>query len=214
MTEVLGYTEYAAAGGDMGRGVTCYLASRYPQEVKGIHLTDAGFAGDLVTAEDETLTLSELDYKQRANEWLRKEGAYIKINSTKPQSLAYALSDSPAGMAAWIVEKYHSWSDWPLITMDDLCDCLTLYWITNTAGTSLRAYHGNTFTLPPMGKVIVPTAFAAFPYDVLPVPKEWIERNYPLIMYTEMPRGGHFTALEQPKQYAENISQFMTAIFQ
>lgn len=214
MTEVLGYTEYAAAGGDMGRGVTCYLASRYPQEVKGIHLTDAGFAGDLVAAADETLTPSELDYKQRANEWLRKEGAYIKINSTKPQSLAYALSDSPAGMAAWIVEKYHSWSDWPLITMDDLCDCLTLYWITNTAGTSLRAYHGNTFTLPPMGKVIVPTAFAAFPCDVLPVPKEWIERNYPLIMYTEMPRGGHFTALEQPKQYAENISQFMTAIFQ
>ena len=213
MTEVLGYTEYVASGGDMGRGVTCYLASRYPQEVKGIHLTDVGFAGDLVAAADETLTKEELDYKRRAQEWLCKEGAYISIHSTKPQSLAYALSDSPAGMAAWIVEKYHAWSDWSLITMDDLCDCLTLYWMTNTAATSVRAYHGNSFTLQPLDKITVPTAFAAFPHDVLPVPREWIERNYPIIQYTEMPRGGHFTALEQPDAFAMDISQFMTALF-
>lgn len=213
MTEVLGYQEYAASGGDMGRGVTCYLATRYPQEVRGIHLTDVGFASDLAAAADEDLTPAELDYKRRANEWLRKEGAYINIHSTKPQTLAYSLGDSPAGMAAWITEKYHAWSDWPLLTMDDLCDCLTLYWLTNTACTSIRAYHGNTFTLPPLGKVSVPTAIAAFPCDVLPVPREWIERNFPLVMYTEMPRGGHFTALEQPERFAENISQFMAAIF-
>lgn len=136
MTEVLGYKEYAASGGDMGRGVTCYLAARYPKEVKGIHLTDVGMAGDLVTARDEDLTLDELAYKYKAIEWQRMKGAYINIQSTKPQSLAYALSDLPAGMAAWIVEKYHAWSDWPLLTMDDLCDCLTLYWVTNTACTS------------------------------------------------------------------------------
>ena len=213
MTEVLGYKEYAASGGDMGRGVTCYLAARYPQEVKGIHLTDVGMANDLVNADDETLSPAELDYKRRAKEWLRMEAAYISTHSTKPQTLAFSLSDSPAGMAAWVVEKYHAWSDWPLLTMDDILDCLTLYWMTNTACTSIRAYHGNTFTSPPMGKITVPTAIAAFPHDVLPVPREWVERNYPVIRYAEMPRGGHFTALEQPEQFAQDVSQFMGLIF-
>ena len=212
MTEVLGYKEYAASGGDMGRGVTCYLAANHPQEIRGIHLTDVGFASDLVAAPDEQLTPAELDYKHRANEWLRREGAYINIHSTKPQTLAAALSDSPAGMAAWLVEKYRAWSDWELLTMDDLCDCLTLYWMTNTACTSIRAYHGNSFTLPPLGKITVPTAIAAFPRDILPVPRAWVERNYPVVQYTEMPRGGHFTALEQLEVFAEDISQFMKAI--
>ncbi|MDE7244704.1 MAG: epoxide hydrolase [Oscillospiraceae bacterium] len=212
MTEILGYKEYAASGGDMGRGVTCYLAAKYPQEVKGIHLTDVGMAWDLINAPDEKLSPAELDYKRRANDWLRTEAAYINIHSTKPQTLAYLLSDSPAGMAAWITEKYHAWSDWELLSMDDLLDCLTLYWMTNTACTSIRAYHGNTFTLPPLGKITVPTAIAAFPYDVLPVPMEWVQKNYPVIQYTKMPRGGHFTALEQPERFAANVSQFMNLI--
>ncbi|AEE16472.1 epoxide hydrolase family protein [Treponema brennaborense] len=212
MTEVLGYKEYAASGGDMGRGVTCYLASRYPNEVKGIHLTDVGMAAELVGAPDSKLNSAELDYKRKVNEWLRTEGVYISMNGTKPQTLAYSLSDSPAGMAAWITEKYRAWSDWPLLTMDDILDCLTLYWMTNTAGTAIRVYHGNNFTLPPLGKIQVPTAIAAFPKDILPVPREWIEKNYPVVMYTEMPRGGHFTALEQPEAFAENVSEFLKII--
>ena len=101
MTQVLGYKEYAASGGDMGRGVTCYLAARYPEEVRGIHLTDVGFAANLVAKPDEALTVEELDYKRRAQMWTRMEGAYISINGTKPQTLAYnMLSDSPAGMAS------------------------------------------------------------------------------------------------------------------
>ena len=209
MTQVLGYKEYAASGGDMGRGVTCYLAARYPEEVRGIHLTDVGFAANLVAKPDEALTVEELDYKRRAQMWTRMEGAYISINGTKPQTLAYMLSDSPAGMASWLVEKYHAWSDWELLTMDDLCDCLTLYWMTNTACTSIRAYHGNAFALPPLGKISVPTAIAAFPHDVLPVPRSWVEQHYPVIRYTEMSRGGHFTALEQPEQFAQDVSAFM-----
>lgn len=212
MTQVLGYKAYTASGGDMGRGVTCCLAARYPEEVRGIHLTDVGFAGALVSKPDEALTAEELDYKHRARMWTRMEGAYININGTKPQTLAYMLTDSPAGMASWLVEKYHAWSDWELLTMDDLCDCLTLYWMTNTACTSIRAYHGNSFTLPPLGEIHVPTAIAAFPHDVLPVPRIWIEKHYPVIRYTEMPRGGHFTALEQPEQFAQDISAFMKAI--
>lgn len=114
MTEVLGYKEYAASGGDMGRGVTCYLAANHPQEVRGIHLTDVGMAADLVAAPDETLNAAELAYKRKALEWQRREGAYISLNSTKPQTLAFSLSDSPVGMAAYLVEKYHAWSDWEL----------------------------------------------------------------------------------------------------
>ena len=177
--------------------------------MKGIHLTDVGFAADLAAAPDDTLAPDELDYKRRALAWQRMEGAYIQIQSTKPQTLAFALSDSPTGMAAWLVEKYHAWSDWELLTMDDLCDCLTLYWLTNTAGSSIRAYHANSFTLPPLGRITVPTAIAAFPHDVLPVPRAWIERNYPVVQYTEMERGGHFTALEQPEAFAADISRFV-----
>ena len=212
MTQVLGYREYAAAGGDMGRGVTCCLAARYPEEVRGVHLTDVGMVSELVSAPDEALSPAGLDYKRRAGEWLRTEGAYISVHSTKPQTLAYLLSGSPAGMAAWITEKYHAWSDWPLLSMDDILDCLTLYWMTNTACTSIRAYHGNALT-PPPGRITVPTAIAAFPHDVLPAPREWIEQNYPVIQYTQMPRGGHFTALEQPELFAEDISRFMNTVF-
>lgn len=212
MTEVLGYKEYVASGGDMGRGATCYLAANYPNEVKGIHLTDVGMVKELLTAKDEQLMPEELDYKRRAHNWLRDEAAYISIHSTKPQTLAYALAGSPVGLAAWVIEKYHSWSDWELLSKDDLCDCLTLYWLTDTACTSQRVYYGNTWTLPPMNKISVPVAIAAFPKDVLPAPKEWIEKHYPVVQYTQMPRGGHFTALEQPKEFAEDIKNFVAKL--
>ncbi len=212
MTQVLGYSVYGASGGDMGRGVTCCLAAAYPEEVRGIHLTDLGFAADLVASRDEDLSAEERAYRQDAARWTRMEGAYIDIQSTKPQTLACLLSDSPAGMAAWITEKYHAWSDWELLSMDDLLDCLTLYWMTNTAGTSIRAYHGNRFASPPPGRISVPTALALFPHDVLPVPLSWAEKHFPLIQVTKMERGGHFTALEQPRAFADSVISFLEAI--
>lgn len=109
MTEILGYKEYVATGGDIGSGVTRYLAARYPEEVKGIHLTDVGLIFKIINSADTDLSSVELAYKHNATQWLKEEGAYINIHSTKPQTLAYALSDSPAGMAAWLTEKYHAW---------------------------------------------------------------------------------------------------------
>lgn len=212
MVEVLGYKDYIASGGDVGRGVTHFLAQNYPNEIRGIHLTDVGIVRELIVASDESLSQEELDYKRRATEWLQNEGAYINIQSTKPQTLAYALSDSPIGMAAWITEKYHSWSDWDLLTMDDLLDCLSLYWFTNTGSTSIRVYHANSFTLPPLSKISVPVAFAAFKYDVLPVPKTWVMQNYPVKQYSEIPRGGHFTALEQPETFSETLIRFAESL--
>ena len=111
MADILGYQSYVATGGDMGRGVVCYLASRHPEAVKGLLLTDVGFAGSLVSAQDDTLSADELAYKKAATEWMKMNGAYIGIQSTRPVSLGYGLSDSPVGMAAWLLEKYHDLSD-------------------------------------------------------------------------------------------------------
>ena len=212
MTEILGYKSYVAVGGDMGRGVVCYLATRYLESVRGLMLTDVGFAKDIATLPDDKLNPEELDYKRAATEWLQKDGAYINIQSTKPMSLGYGLSDSPAGMAGWLVEKFHDWSDWERFSIDDLLDNLTLYWMTNCAQSSVRQYYGNSYTLPPMGKVSVPTAIARFPKDILPVPRKWIERNYPLVQFSEMPYGGHFTAMEAPEPFAQALKEFINKL--
>ena len=212
MTQVLGYKHYLASGGDMGRGVSCYLAALYPEEVSALHLTDGGLASELLQADPATLSEAERTYRQRAQLWLKEEGAYISVHSTKPQSLSYALSDSPAGLAAWLLEKYHAWSEAGLLSPDDLCDCLTLYWLCNCAGTSLRAYYANAYTLPPLGRITAPTAFALFPYDVLPVPEEWLRRHYEVVRLTKMEHGGHFTALEQPEAFTRDLAQFALEI--
>lgn len=209
MTEILGYKSYFVTGGDMGRGVACYLADRYPKEICGLFLTDVGFARDIVTAADSVLSHEELEYKKAATEWMRLDGAYIGIQSTRPLSMGYGLSDSPAGMAGWLFEKFHDWSDWERFGMDNLCDNLTLYWMCDCAATSIRMYHGNTFTLPPMGKIACPVGMAQFPKDILPVPRAWIERNYNLVQYTEMLYGGHFTAMEAPAPFATALREFI-----
>ncbi len=212
MTDILGYCSYVATGGDMGRGVVCYLASRHPEAVKGLFLTDVGFAGSLVAAQDDTLSAEELAYKKAATEWMKMDGAYIGIQSTRPLSLGYGLSDSPVGMAGWLLEKYHDWSDWDRFSYDDFLDNFVIYWMTNCAQSSVRAYYGNSFTLPPIAKVTVPTAIVRFPKDILPVPKSWIDRNYPVIEYREMPYGGHFTAMEAPAPFADALIEFINKI--
>lgn len=209
MTDVLGYRSYFITGGDMGRGVACYLADRYRDEVNGLFLTDVGFARDIVAASDSSLSPEELEYKKAAAEWMRYNGGYICIQSTKPLSLGYGLSDSPVGMAGWLLDKFHDWSDWQRFGKDNLCDNLTLYWMCNCAATSIRMYHGNTFTLPPIEKLTLPIGMARFPKDILPVPKSWIERNYNLIQFSEMPYGGHFTAMEAPEPFAKALSEFI-----
>lgn len=214
MTSVLGYERYFATGGDMGRGVLLYLASNYAEEVIGLYLTDVGAATSIITSPDEKLTKDELAYKQAFLDWMRKDGAYINIQGTKPYSLGVGLADSPVGMAGWLVEKFHDWSDWERFSMNDLLDNLTLYWMTNCAASSITAYHGNSFTLPPLGDIKTPIGIARFPHDILPAPKEWIEKNYNLVHYTDMPYGGHFTAMEAPEPFAADLKVFIDKILQ
>jgi len=214
MTEELGYETFAAAGGDMGSGVTRYLAAIHPELLVGIHVTDLGIIRQLMTAHDEaSLSKEELQYKADVQKWIVEEGGYISLQATKPQTLAYGLSDSPVGLAAWIVEKFRSWSDQDCefdkkFGNDELLTNIMIYWITNTIGPSAHRYFENTHSLPQLGRIDVPTGVALFPSDVLLPPREWAEKNLNIMRWTHMPRGGHFAAMEEPELLAEDIRAF------
>lgn len=214
MTEKLGYSKFAAAGGDIGSGVTRYLALNHPELLMGIHLSDIGIIRDLITSQDNAgLSEEELNYKKTASKWISKEGGYMSIQSTKPQTLAYGLSESPVGLAAWIIEKFREWSDCSgdlrkSFSEDELLTNIMIYWVTNTIGSSANIYYENMHSLPPIGHIDVPTGLALFPADVLLPPKEWTMRNLNITRFTTLPRGGHFTAMEDPEHLAEEIREF------
>lgn len=214
MTEELGYKKFAAAGGDIGSGVTRYMAANHPELLLGIHLTDIGIIRNLMTTHDQIkLSEEERQYKKQAAEWISNEGGYISIQSTRPQTLAYGLSDSPAGLAAWLMEKFCAWSDChgdlrQRFSEDELITHIMIYWVTNTIGSTINMYYENSHSLPPLGYIEVPTGIALFPADILPPPKEWAVRNLNVTRWTSMPRGGHFTAMEEPELLADDIRAF------
>jgi pimeloyl-ACP methyl ester carboxylesterase len=214
MTKELGYPRFAAAGGDIGSGVTRYLAAAHPELLVGIHLTDIGILRDLLAPSGRTdLTEGELHYWSIATEWIAREGAYMSLQSTKPQTLAYGLSDSPVGLAGWIVEKFRTWSDCGgnlgrSFTKDELLTNIMIYWLTGTIGSSTRMYYENSHTLPPLGHIDVPTGIALFPADILLPPQESAERRLNIARWTTMPRGGHFAAMEEPELLADEIRAF------
>ncbi len=214
MTEALGFARFGAGGGDVGSSVTRYLASLHPEALAGIHLTDVGIIRILLSQQDaSTLTEEEQRYGKSVQAWLNTEAAYISMQGTKPWTLAYALNDSPAGLAAWIVEKFMSWSDCKgdllgYFGADELLTNIMLYWLTETSGSSANIYYDNLHSLPPLGDISVPTGVALFSADVLPPPKSWVEKHFNLVQWTEISGGGHFTAMEKPEQFVEDIRQF------
>lgn len=214
MTEELGYPRFVAGGGDLGSAVTRYLALAHPGLLAGIHLTDIGILRPLlaapVTAE---LSEAELRYRQLASDWIAREGAYIALQATKPQTLAYGLTDSPVGLAAWILEKFRAWSDCrgelsQRFSDDELLTNLMIYWVTGTIGTAAHMYYENSHSLPPPGPIAVPTAVALFAADILPPPEEWARRHLNIARWTRLPRGGHFTAFEEPELFAADLRAF------
>ncbi|MFF2090898.1 epoxide hydrolase family protein [Paenibacillus sp. NPDC058174] len=218
MTQELGYNKFAAAGGDMGSGVTRYLAAHYPELLVGIHLTDVGIIKSLMASSDDSaLSEEERQYKKKAAEWISNEGGYMSIQSTKPHTVAYGLSDSPVGLAAWIIEKLRAWSDCKgdlsqKYSMDELLTHVMIYWVTNTSGPAANRYYENSHSLPPLGPIEVPTGLALFPEDILPPPRSWTERQFNITRWTTMPSGGHFTAIEEPELLAEDIRAFYRSI--
>lgn len=214
MKEELGYHRFAAQGGDIGSGVTARLALTYPEMLIGIHVTDVRnpYLGE------GARELSEAERKFLAEEekWEKEEGAYGSIQATKPQTLAYGLNDSPVGLAAWIVEKFRAWSDCDgdverRFTKDELLTNLTVYWATETINSSIRLYYEHRHNSSPLKhdeRIEVPTAVALFPKDLSRPPREWAERTCNLQQWTEMPRGGHFAAMEEPELLVEDIRAF------
>ena len=209
MIEELGYERFSAAGGDFGAVITQYLAENYPDHLIGIHLTYIGFYAS--TPDQSNLSKAEKRYLNAIQQWTFREGGYFIIQGTKPQTLSFGLNDSPIGLAAWITEKFHAWTDTDgiigRITKDELLTNIMIYWISQTIGSSMRTYFEDTpRKMEPLSPV--PAAFAAFPRDINPPPREWVERRLNLQQWTEMPRGGHFAAMEEPELLARDIQKF------
>jgi microsomal epoxide hydrolase len=218
MTEELGYQRYAVGGGDIGGRVTRLLALAHPEQVLGIHLTDIGFPQEITFPPDvPNPSPAEGRFLGSVGMWFFQEGAYGALQSTKPQTISYALSDSPVGLASWIIEKFRAWSDCDgeierSYTKDELLTHIMIYWATGTISSSARLYLEDAFQSAPqlsVGQYIeVPAGVATFPKDLTYPPRELGERFLRVARWTEMPRGGHFAALEEPELLAEDIRTF------
>jgi pimeloyl-ACP methyl ester carboxylesterase len=218
MTDTLGYERFGAHGGDWGGTVTEQLARSHPSAVAAIHLTDVPF-GHIFQKPDDP-SPAEKKFFAHNDKWLPTEGAYATLQSSKPQSLAHGLNDSPAGLASWIVEKFRAWSDCngdleSRFTKDELLTQVMIYWVTQSIGTSFLPYYdyANASALTWMqegvknwiGSSKVPAAFALFPKDISQPPREWAERFFNVQRWTQMSRGGHFAAMEEPELLAADI---------
>jgi pimeloyl-ACP methyl ester carboxylesterase len=211
----LGYTRYAAHGGDWGSGVTEALAVQDAEHLVGIHLTDVPF-WRMFTLPPAALTPAEQRFLDAGKKWQRAEGGYFAIQATKPQTLAVGLNDSPAGLASWIVEKFRTWSDCDgdverRFSKDELLTNVMIYWLTQTIHSAARTYYEAQQSLSAAAaaaRVEVPTGVAIFPKDLVRAPREYAERFFDVRRYTEMPSGGHFAALEEPDLLAHELREF------
>jgi microsomal epoxide hydrolase len=216
MQDVLGFSRFAAQGGDWGAAVTSRLGYAYADRMIGIHINLMMAAGRDPAAfqnptEEERRYLAELAH------WTREETGYQWIQGTRPQTLAFALTDSPAGLAAWIVEKFRAWSDCGgdverAIGRDRMLADISLYWFTGAIGSSFWPYyarlHGSVI-LPPGEAIAVPTGYAQFPREILKPPRHVAARVFKDIRrWTVMEKGGHFAALEQPELLAREVRAF------
>ena len=200
----------------MGAGVAQQLALTYPDSVIGIHLSGTNpYFGE--TPPD--LSAAEKIFIAQAEAFRMQEAAYAMVQGTKPQTLAYGLTDSQAGLAAWIIEKFRSWSDCggdveKRFTRDELLSNVMVYWVTGTINSLCRLYYETMHSpWPNAGKrVEVPTAIAMFPKDLVPGPREWAERQFNVLRWTDMPRGGHFGEMEEPDLLADDIRAFFRTI--
>ncbi len=205
----LGYSRYGAGGYDFGSGVTTLLAFDHPESVMGIHLTT--LESDLTPeVDDAALSDVERSYLAVIRGWEATERGYSAIQSTKPQTIGYGLSDSPAGLAAYLGEKWYSWSD---VTPGDdfLCATLTLYWVTQTITSSMRDYWDNRWHPVKPAYVQTPTAFGIFAHQTVSEgepPRAYLERVYNIQRWTVFPGGGHFAPAEQPAAVAKDLSAF------
>jgi pimeloyl-ACP methyl ester carboxylesterase len=212
----LGDDRFGAQGGDLGAGVSTILGLRHANRIIGIHLNYIPGSFRPYLEPDTELSPTEANFLKDVARWADENGAYAHIQRTRPQTVAYGLSDSPAGLAAWILEKFREWSDcdgdlYRRFTRDELLTNVTLYWMTETIHSSFRLYYEGRKAPLQFGVddfVQVPCGIAHFPKEAPFPPREWVERGFNLKHWTEMQRGGHFAAAEEPELLAEDIRAF------
>jgi len=213
MTAV-GYRRFAAQGGDWGAFITSRLGTVHADKLIGLHVNLLPVRRDpKIVAEP---TPEERDYLKQLELWLKEGTGYQWIQGTRPQTLAVALTDSPAGLAAWIVDKFRAWSDCGgdverVFPKDHLLANIGLYWFTGAIGSSFWPYYARMHGPWPIpdGGVTAPMGYAAFPREILSPPRSIAAKVYTDIRrWTEMPRGGHFAAMEEPEALAREIVEF------
>ncbi|MCH2125672.1 MAG: epoxide hydrolase [Pirellulaceae bacterium] len=233
----LGYERYGLYGGDWGGIITFPYGHQFPEQLLGIHLNYMGqrmrderppdecdeniirgfglFNAPIRPRDSDSLKF----WKAAETFWMEQSG-YSHVNMTCPQSFAHLVSDSPVGAAAWIVEKYHQWSDWnetfeEVFTKDDLLTNIMLYWINNTFGTAIRIYYESHYTpwkVKPGNRIEVPTAILSFPKDIVPLLKSRAEAYYNVRRFKYMERGGHFGIFECAEDYAVDLRAFFNEL--
>lgn len=209
MTDVLGYDRYMAAGGDMGAIIVRSLSLDHSDRLVAAHYTDVGYPD--ASTDFSSLSPAEREYSQFIQGWWMEQGAFNMVQSTKPQSLAYGLSDSPAGLAGWLINFFAMMEPGEeiekRIPRDEILTNIMIYWVTGTINPSMRIYYEAAHDPgPAKGRGEVPAAVAHGPMDG-PLPREWAERRVNLKCFTELPRGGHFLAWEEPEQFAWDVRE-------
>ena len=216
MRDVLGYQRFVAQGGDWGSFISAAIALQDPTCVAGIHINLLP-----LRREPADPAIDDPAYRQELDHWLREETGYSAIQGTKPQTLAYGLTDSPVGLAAWILEKFRTWSDCGgdverSFSKDELLTNIMLYWVTGAIGSSFWPYYWRAhagWALPSSEhRVEVPTAYQSFPKDILHPPRALAERAFNIQRWSIAPRGGHFAALEEPELLAQDVRDFSRSL--
>ncbi len=192
----LGHTRYFAQGGDIGSGVSTWLARLFPQAVRGLHLNFVSGSYQPPLGDGQRpLSQAESAWLAQRGLWAEREGGYSHVQATKPQSLAYGLTDSPAGLAGWILEKFQTWSDSPgdlldRFTIDELLTNLSVYWFSGQVASTLRIYKENSaepLRFAPGERIAPPLSYAQFPKEIVTPPREWVERVFDVARWTQMP---------------------------
>jgi epoxide hydrolase len=215
----LGYSRYGAQGGDWGGNISRLLGINDPSHVVGVHSNFCN-AGPPLGVQDPNagIPANELERMRARQAFFETERGYFLVQSTKPQTVGYGLNDSPAGLAAWIVEKFRSWCDCDgdvekKFTKDQLLTNITIYWVTETIASSARIYYENQRAAAAQGgRVAVPMGCALFPKEIVLPPRRWVEARDNVTWWTEMPRGGHFAALEEPELLVNDIRGFFRTV--
>jgi pimeloyl-ACP methyl ester carboxylesterase len=217
----LGYDRFGAQGGDWGAGVATWMALRHPTRLAGIHLNYIpGSYRPHVGPDDPPRAEDERAFEAARDRWYEEEGGYAHLQATRPQTLAFGLTDSPVGLLAWIVEKFREWSDCGgdverRFSKDRLLDNVMLYWVTGTIHSSTRLYYESKrapLRLAAGQRVDVPCGVARFPVEAPSPPRAWVARGYDVRRWTEMPSGGHFAAMEEPDHLAADVRTFFRGL--